>query len=144
MHHPDLSPIDFGGMAAIAVGWLERTHPYPKGSVSVPIFLKLMQLLEQPWQPAISAGRHPCSFCVMTGGPASLTYEDTNITVGAANLFVPADETIFIAPSLIAHYIDAHEYLPPTVFLDAVAACSPMRSIEYLRQIARHRRRVTQ
>jgi hypothetical protein len=44
----------------------------------------------------------------------------------------------YVAPSLVLHYVDAHEYLPPESFQRAVMACPPMRSMEYLRAISRH------
>lgn len=49
---------------------------------------------------AVDVGRYPCSLCVMTGGPASLTYEDITINDGAANPFIPTDEPILVAPSV--------------------------------------------
>ena len=67
---------------------------------------------------------------------------DNDIMLGAANVFVPSDEAIYVAPSLVLHYIDAHAYLPPEEFRRAVEACPPMRSIEYLKALRRHGVRV--
>ena len=50
---------------------------------------------------------------------------------GTFNLFVPALARVYVAPSLVSHYIDAHGYLPPPAFLDAVQQCPPMRSDAY-------------
>lgn len=58
--------------------------------------------------------------------------------MGIGNLFVPAADTIFVAPSLIVHYIDAHEYCPPQPFKDAVLGCPKMRSMKYLKAIRQH------
>jgi hypothetical protein len=31
---------------------------------------------------------------------------------------------IYVAPVLVAHYVQAHHYLPPAVFVDAVVAAA--------------------
>lgn len=120
-----------------AVGWLELGARYARGSVSERFFEALARLLVEPWQPAASAGRHPCSFCKFSGGPTGLTYKGTTILLGASNVYVPGDGVIYVAPSLIAHYVDAHEYQPPAEFVDAVLRCPPMRSMPYLQAIGR-------
>jgi hypothetical protein len=53
------------------------------------------------------------------------------------DLYVPANQVIYVAPELIVHYIDAHQYLPPQVFIDAVLACPEMRSMDYLKALLR-------
>jgi hypothetical protein len=53
------------------------------------------------------------------------------IRFGFSNLFVPAQNCIFVAPSMIAHYIDAHKYDPPAEFWHAVLNCPEMGSDAY-------------
>ena len=53
------------------------------------------------------------------------------IHFGARNLFVPGEGLIYVAPSMVAHYIDAHAYEPPAVFWEAVMKCPEMRSEAY-------------
>ena len=135
---PDLTPWEGEGNGApdlLAVGWLDRGVPFPKGDVSAPFFAKLVQLLVEPWQPWVSAGMHPCSLCRFTGGPGAICHRGTSVTVGSANLYVPNERVLYVAPSMVAHYVDAHDYQPPGPFVDAVLACAPMRSIDYLRQL---------
>ncbi|MCZ7685110.1 MAG: hypothetical protein M5U28_42600 [Sandaracinaceae bacterium] len=57
------------------------------------------------------------------------------VPMGHANLFVPAADMVFVAPSLVAHYVDAHRYAPPVEFLDAVRRCPPMSSMDYKRAL---------
>ena len=57
------------------------------------------------------------------------------LSLGTSNLYVPFEGGIFVSPSLIAHYIDAHDYTPPEVFQAAVLECPPMRSMAYLKAI---------
>jgi hypothetical protein len=140
-HYEDLAPCDYFGVRddrLLAVGWLEREHAFPQGPVSQAFFESLAELLTNPWQPAALGGRHPCAFCMFTGGPAAVRMRDTDVLMGVSNLFVPTEEVVFVAPSLVLHYIDAHEYAPPDAFRRAVAGCPPMRSMDYLRAIRRH------
>jgi hypothetical protein len=128
MIYEDLSPCTYFGNEhekLLAVGWLDADSAFAKGNVSSDFFKSLVELLADPWQPVAIAGRQPCSLCRFTGGLTA--------RLGAANLFVPNVAHVFVAPSLIAHYIDAHDYCPPMQFQTAVANCPPMRSIEYLK-----------
>jgi hypothetical protein len=49
-----------------------------------------------------------------------------------------SDRLLAVAPSLILHSMDAHEYAPPAAFCEAVLACPPMRSMDYLRAILKN------
>lgn len=108
----------------VAIGWLERGHQYPLGEVSPDVFTKLVDLLVDPWQPAIAGGGHPCDLCLY--GPEKS---------GGNNVFVPGDGRVYVAPELILHYMNAHRYRPPDEFCRAVSACPPMRSSEYRRAL---------
>ncbi|MCP4985734.1 MAG: hypothetical protein GY928_06560 [Colwellia sp.] len=43
-------------------------------------------------------------------------------TLGSCEIWIPSenDKLIFISSSMIIHYIEAHDYCPPEVFIDAV------------------------
>jgi hypothetical protein len=133
MYIPDLTPIDHAQL--IAVGWLSGRYNYTRGPVKDAFVQALFRALKNPWQPAANGGHHQCEFCRITGGPRELEYGGITISVGNANLYVPAPGYVFCAPSLIAHYIDAHEYAPPDAFQQAVIECPPMCSIPYLRAV---------
>jgi hypothetical protein len=114
-HFADLSPNSYFGPwedVLISIGWLDGTQDYVRGVVSHEFFRALVRLLDDPWQPAVFAGRAPCPLCQFSGGPAALSFEGSR-------------------PSLVAHYIDAHGYVPPQEFQRAVLACPPMGSLEY-------------
>jgi len=51
--------------------------------------------------------------------------------MGNRNLFVPGAGFLYITPSLVLHYIDAHQYAPPEEFVKAVLECPPTRSQDY-------------
>jgi hypothetical protein len=119
------------------VGWLERGQPYARGEVPEPFKARLFELLVDPWAPAVAAGYHTCDLCRFTGKVRNLTYKGVTIDVGASNLYVPGHGRLYYAPSLIAHYVDAHEYAPPEEFQTAVLNCPKMRSMDYLKALSR-------
>lgn len=136
--YADLSPCDYFGRWSellIAVGWLDHPPASPCGPVSRDFFDRLAELLVDPWQPVVAAGRFPCPFCRFSGGPAQQAFGESVVTMGAANIFVPGEDRVFVAPSLVLHTIDAHGYCPPEVFQDAVLRCPPMKSIAYLKEV---------
>jgi hypothetical protein len=136
--YSDLEPCDYLGRwggVLLAVGWLGAEQPYSKGEVAPAFFKALFELGRDPWQPALALGRHRCPWCRFTGAPAHIHFEGTTMPIGTSNIFVPGETKIFVAPSLVAHYIDAHEYSPPTEFQDAVLRCPPMKSFAYMKEL---------
>lgn len=134
-HFADLSANTCFGQwedVLVSIGWLDSTHGYARGAVPLEVFRALVRLLVDPWQPGVFAGRSPCSLCRFSGGPGVFVFEGSNVQLGSANLFVPSiDKKVFVAPSLVAHYIDAHAYMPPEEFQAAVVRCPPMGSLSY-------------
>jgi hypothetical protein len=134
----DLEPCTYFGrweQVLLAIGWLEAGREFSKGPVPDEVFATLVHLLVDPWQPVASAGRGACSLCRFSDRPAHLSYGGSTIVLGASNLFVPSTSHVFVAPSMIAHYMDAHEYCPPEVFQQAVLRCPEMKSPRYLREV---------
>lgn len=139
-YHEDLSiwPGPPSNENLLAVGFLAEGKSYSKGDVSEEFFARLVELLVDPWQPSASAGRQPCGFCRFTGGPGQVRFGEHVAPMGGALLFVPGANAVYVAPSLIAHYIDAHGYNPPRDFQQAVMDCPRMKSMEYLRGLRAH------
>ncbi len=122
---PDNSPWTYladAAMPLLAIGWLERSRDYAIGPTPRAVFERLREFVRDPWQPFVVAGFHACELCQFEGEKC-----------GAANLFVPYKDRIYVAPELITHYMNAHHYQPPSEFCDAVLACPDMRSMEYKR-----------
>jgi hypothetical protein len=136
-YFPDLSPCPYFGPAEedklVAVGWLEEAHAYTQGKVSEDVLDKLFDLLVRPWTPSYLMGYAGCPWC---GEGFSASCNDRLIDVGTLNLFVPDNGFLYVMPSLAAHYILSHNYLPPTQFQQAVLHCPPMRSKAYFEAIA--------
>jgi hypothetical protein len=119
---PDLDPWRYLPVecdALTAVGWLTRDSAFETGSVPEPFFRKISELCTMPWQPIVTAGFHLCELCQFDGPH----FGD--------NLFVPYSGRIYVAPVGIVHYVAAHWYRPPQIFIDAVLACPPIKSMAY-------------
>ena len=118
---------------SLTVGWLAHGHTFHTGAVPREFFDKLCLLLVSPFQPIATAGHARCDLCQFSGGPGVLQNGDAVVHMGASNLFVPGAGIVYVAPSLIAHYIDAHSYRPPDEFVEAVLRCPETHSMEYKR-----------
>jgi hypothetical protein len=96
------------------VGWLDRDHAFNTGDVSEPLRLRLRQLAKAKYTNQ-SRGFHYCELC---------SEEDPRVDgvrLGSAEIWVPSSSTEFYAsPDLIVHYVDAHAYVPPAEYLDAL------------------------
>jgi hypothetical protein len=55
--------------------------------------------------------------------------------MGARNLFVPGSHQVYVAPSMIAHYIDSHEYQPPLEFQEALMLSARTSKLDYRKKI---------
>jgi hypothetical protein len=159
--YADLGPIDYfredSAPSLRAVGWLGHGHPFPLGPVSPAFFERLGVLLLDPWDPHQFRGFHDCDFCwieppsvpsaawgftddelesIRWSGPRRecepVLVGDRVVSMGRLNLFVPGEGCVYVAPSLIAHYIRTHAYVPPQEFVEAVLRCPEMHSEEYL------------
>ncbi|MER7705039.1 hypothetical protein ABTX81_19355 [Kitasatospora sp. NPDC097605] len=93
------------------VGWLEAGHPYPTGPVP-PAFLEKLKAVQKVQWMNVCLGRHDCDLC-----------PDGETPEGNGEVRIPGGPgTAYAAPFLITHYITAHGYRPPQVFIDAVLA----------------------
>ena len=118
----------------LAVGWLSRSHPFTKGTVSPEFRRRLDIVLEERYELGSSRGWHECEFCdASTAGPVDASNKPSLSLgpCGYGTLSIPGRSAIYFAPDLIAHYIDEHEYRPPQDFVTAVLECPPFRSAEY-------------
>jgi len=119
---------------ALNVGWLSCEHPFTTGEVSHPFIRTLRRLISSPvfiplWS---EMGLHECEFCppLGAGEPAGAWFlanpapaSNLRGTMGHGELWVPgAGSLVYVAPVLVAHYVEVHSYLPPQEFVDAVLA----------------------
>jgi hypothetical protein len=107
----------------LAVGWLGKDADFEKGTVAQDFYQKLKKLCANPWQPVATAGVHECELC---------QFDPPHFS---ANVFVPYKGKIYAAPVGIVHYVAAHRYRPPQVFVEAVLACPLIDTMDYKKAI---------
>jgi hypothetical protein len=130
MHYLDLTPYEYGREAprpnVLNVGWLSIEHPFQKGEVSVDFLRTLQRLVTSPVN--LYRGSHLCEFCPpppkeLSAGGAVWVLKPPAGTTGNGEIRVPGlNGLVYVAPVLVAHYVEAHQYVPPAEFVDAVMA----------------------
>jgi hypothetical protein len=130
---------------AVMVGWIDEYHDFPTGVVSD-------DLLDRLFNHCLcsinhSKGMHFCGFCMKENIDEvnvesvgvilrNQTAYRNNLRMQMGNgeiLVIGANDDVYIAPTLIYHYIVVHGYLPPRQFLDALHT-SDARAGERLEQ----------
>jgi hypothetical protein len=121
-HHPDLSPYDDLGdtpAQALRVGWISADHPFPTGDAPPGLVLALLSLVRDHPVNRVRSWE-PCTICTDPPYPIVMEIEGTTLHLGDAEIRVTGEDgTVYAAPSLIAHYVAEHRYLPPAPFIDA-------------------------
>ena len=106
-----------------AIGWLHPDHPYTEGQVSAEFLERLKEFVSQSSESASAlffgafGGFHTCEFC--------------GWAPGHANFGVPDGEILYVAPEMVVHYIQEHDYCPPAAFVRAVMRSPLPESEEY-------------
>ncbi|MFJ4095384.1 hypothetical protein ACIPYS_27670 [Kitasatospora sp. NPDC089913] len=122
-YYPDGSPYTYHQPAEgmVNIGWLDRSHAYQQGEVADEVVDGLLRLVTRPDNQ--TRGLHECHFC----GVIFLTVDNPHAKngtslLGSAEIHVRGSSggTVFVAPTLVIHYIVEHQYQPPDEFLDAV------------------------
>jgi hypothetical protein len=111
-----------------AIGWLSADQPFPRGEVSVEFTARLKEFIrlanrssELLWFPAFG-GPHTCELC------------DNN--TDSRNFGVPANDRLYVAPGMILHYVEEHNYKPPDEFVAAALASPLPDAPEYATAVA--------
>lgn len=141
--YDDLAPCDYLGpehaAGLKAVGWLEEGREYRRDKCDPRFVHKLVLLLADPWEHERATDPHYCSLCSFSRGPSEFRLWQSPgmppVPMGNRNLFVPGAGFLYIVPSLVLHYIDAHQYAPPEEFVKAVLECPPVRSQDYSKAV---------
>ena len=121
----DLSPYDENDTTgpALRVGWLGRGSSFPTGEIDPGVVDNLIRLAATPVN--LMRGLHYCEFCDAESpiriatpfGPKG------RVALGNGEIHVRhASGQLYVAPTLVIHYITAHDYLPPAEFREAVLA----------------------
>jgi hypothetical protein len=120
-HYPDLSPYQYSESPhpMLNVGWLEREHGYPTG----PAPEGLVEELTDRARGAVNVyrGIHFCRLCP----DFSTARQNTSrggVFLGSGEIRVTGPGATYASPAMIVHYVEAHSYLPPQEYCDAVLA----------------------
>lgn len=126
----------------IAIGWLEDklpTQSVDSGALSAAVdaLLRIHAAHVDPWPS--SMGRHGCGLCGMPpDAPVTEVVRDgQRFKLGAGFITVPGSGFLYVAPSLIVHYILAHGYRPPSEFLAALERCPHPHAPAYIDALRR-------
>lgn len=145
----DLTPCDYSTRSAgeLAVGWLSVEQPFPSGDFPAKLLTRLAELAARPIY--LYRGFHECDIChpaeASSVPPAGarevirfrLGEPDSRIkgwamgqraVIGGNELRLGNGEiricgegdTVYVAPTMIVHYIVDHDYLPPEEFIQAL------------------------
>ena len=124
MYFEDLTPYAYtqerlpaDGSSMLNFGWLDSDHEYPKGQVA-PAIVECMLRLAAEYVNG-TRGYHRCPFCAERGQISMLLGAET-VYLGSAEIHVTVDDTTYVAPSLVPHYVQDHGYLPPAEVLRAL------------------------
>lgn len=123
-YYADLSPYEYtqADQAMLNVGWLARDIPFNRGRIPRAAFDALLVLADS--QVNIMRGVHDCEFC-SEESPIRMSAPNERgfVSLGMGEVHVVSDDgRIFVAPSLVLHYIRDHGYLPPEDFIRALTA----------------------
>jgi hypothetical protein len=100
------------------VGWLDGQHAFPTGEMAAEPSKRLVQLCLNPINR--TRGWHPCPLC-KEGYPVRIQVGGRSVPLGDGEIRVEgADSKRYAAPNLICHYVQAHKYLPPEEFQQAL------------------------
>jgi hypothetical protein len=103
--------VDIGRYAnAVNVGSLADGYTFEKGSSPRKLRSKLRNLAKDAKNSAW--GFHECDICASSWRRAAQGNGEIHV--------VGSDGVMYIAPTLIVHYIAAHKHLPPAAFIDTV------------------------
>lgn len=120
-HDMGLKSLVAEGEHVRAIGWLHPDQPYTKGVVAPEFLSRLREFANRSGESTealnfgASGGFHTCEFC----GNA----------LGIGNFGVLSDDLLFVAPEMVVHYVEKHEYCPPPESVAAVLQ-SPLPDTE--------------
>ena len=96
----------------VNVGWLAPDHPFPTGATTAEFRDKLRLLCERRVKQ--TRGVYRCDFCTGRSRP-----------MGSSEVRVAGNGRVYAAPTLVHHYVEAHDYRPPDEFVAAVLGWAP-------------------
>lgn len=106
------------GLDPLAVGWLRRGQNFDTGPVPEDFPDALLEFCLDRHTVCARPGTFACPLCGERIEPIDLDGETVHF--GVAEIRVIGQDDIFASPTLVHHYVTAHDYRPPDVFIRAV------------------------
>jgi hypothetical protein len=130
MHYTDLSAYTNHLRDALVnvknVGWLNGAEEFSSGTVEPHLLNRLKQAFVGVGKfdaeaVLIRGAQHRCEICGASPGVVEVGGKKKYL--GASEIWIPAGRDVYYAaPSLVIHYIEEHQYLPPAEFIDAISS----------------------
>ena len=140
-HYRDLEPCDYVRLnlarrhLALAIGWLDPGFSYPQGDVPDSFLDRLAELSSSAGHPhATYFGSHMCELSGLCREQGSAAPSGRFPVSSSQEIFVPYEGCLFVSPDNIGHYIVAHGYAPPKVYIRAVESCPSVAGEDYHEQ----------
>lgn len=126
-YYEDLTPYNYHHYSEqeLNVGWLQKDQPFLQGEVPDGFLETLKTYGEREHIIFQTKGFHRCEFCQENANSSN------EIRVVSKN------GILYASPKMIIHYIEAHKYLPPQEFIDAVIYGPRPGTAEYKMAIAK-------
>lgn len=123
-HYSDLTPYNYRHYSEqeLNVGWLQKDNEFTTGEVPEGFLDRLKKFEKNRFFK--TRGMHFCEFC------------QENHSSSDEIRVVSKDGKVYASPTLLSHYIDEHNYLPPQEFIDAVVEGPEPGSKDYEQVIA--------
>jgi hypothetical protein len=104
----------------LMIGWLDDNTEFERAEADAP-FLNALRSLYPRHQVNKMRGYHKCQLCHTTKNKGVME-ASIDGDLGSAELWIPSSDksAIFAAPDMIIHYIETHQYSPPTSYKQAV------------------------
>ena len=120
MYFADLTPFAYNSAyQGLNVGWIDGEHPFPQGDVPDGFLDALFDLIASgELTRCVAAGHHSCEVC--ESPQAIFERHGEELLLGNFEIAVPYEGDVYVAPSLVYHYVEAHQYLPPEPFVQGV------------------------
>jgi hypothetical protein len=106
------------GLRLFAVGWIEEPG-FTTDSVPEECIEALFTAYPDKIIPDGTRGWHTCTFCEEDMPEVEWKGKTIDL-MGNGHYLVRYENSVYMAPALLLHYILNHHYRPPQVFIDAV------------------------
>jgi hypothetical protein len=135
MFFADLTPYEYGyempRSNILNVGWLARGHVFPVGAAPEGFVDALRRLISSPEN--LYRGYHSCEFCpeppLVVSSTGRREIPPPGDTMGNGEIRVAGSGgVVYVAPVLVAHYVEVHHYRPPQAFIEAVLSADGITS----------------